>query len=180
MGALSIFSVISWSIYKILVPILVQISWIFQNTPSFSNFDVFEWSYAENGPIWATPENLPFFKNENHLFSYSYVSKVPKWNCAYILLCKKYKNSLKLLNIADIQPPVWIQRKKHPVFTVTKWWSGMTSSPNSALVLRCILKAHKLSKLLASNFLTWTQQTDRQTTIFGHKASHKEKAKVIL
>ena len=64
------FSVISWSILKILVPILVQISWILWNTPSFLNFDVFEWSYGRNKEnlqfrnwrIWATPENLPFLK----------------------------------------------------------------------------------------------------------------------
>ena len=72
---------------------------------------------SENGPIWATPENLPFLKYEIYLlFSYSYGSKVPKWKCAHILLCKKYKNCLKLLNIAEIQPSDWIQRKKkHPV-----------------------------------------------------------------
>jgi len=35
---------------------------------------------SENGPIWATPENLPFFKDEILLlFSYSNGSKVPKW-----------------------------------------------------------------------------------------------------
>ena len=74
---------------------------------------------TENGAIWATPENLPFFKNEIYqLFSYSFGSKVPKWKCAHILLCKKYKNCLKLLNIADLQPPDWIQRKKkHPVLS---------------------------------------------------------------
>ena len=70
---------------------------------------------TENGSIWATPENLPFLKYEiYHLFPYSCGSKVPKWKCAHILLCKKYKNCLKLLNIADLQPPDWIQRKKTP------------------------------------------------------------------
>ena len=72
---------------------------------------------SENGPIWATPENLPFFKDEILLlFSYSYGSKVPKWKCAHILLCKKYKNSIKLLKIADLQPPDWIQRKKSTLY----------------------------------------------------------------
>ena len=55
----SIFSVISWSILKILVPILVQISWILWNTPSFLNFDVFEWSYGRK------KENLQFRKWAN-------------------------------------------------------------------------------------------------------------------
>ena len=69
---------------------------------------------AENGLIWATPENVPFFKDEIYqLFSYSYGSNVPKWKCAHILLCKKYKNCLKLLKIAYLQPPDWIQRKKN-------------------------------------------------------------------
>ena len=72
---------------------------------------------SENGPIWATPENLPFLKYEIYLlFSYSYGSKVPKWKCAHILLCKKYKNSIKLLKIADLQPPDWIQRKKNTLY----------------------------------------------------------------
>ena len=74
---------------------------------------------SENGPIWATPENLPFLKYEIYLlFSYSYGSKVPKWKCAHILLCKKYKNSIKLLKIADLQPPDWIQRKKNTLYNV--------------------------------------------------------------
>ena len=55
----SIFSVISWSILKILVPILEQISWILWNTPSFLNFDVFEWSYGRK------KENLQFRKWAN-------------------------------------------------------------------------------------------------------------------
>ena len=76
-------------------------------------------SEAENGPIWATPENLPFFKDENFpLFSYSYWSNVPKWKCAHILLCKKYKNCLKLPKIADLQPPDWIQRKKNTLYVL--------------------------------------------------------------
>ena len=59
---------------------------------------------SENGPISAIPKNLPFFKDEIYqIFSYSYVSKVPKWKCAHILLCKKYKNCLKLLSIAYLQ-----------------------------------------------------------------------------
>ena len=74
-------------------------------------------SEVENVPIWATPENLPFFKDENFpLFSYSYWSNVPKWKCAHILLCKKYKNCLKLLKIAYLQPPDWIQRKKNTLY----------------------------------------------------------------
>ena len=124
----SIFSVISWSILKILVPILVQIFWILWNTHSFLNFDVLneameerrKISNSENGPIWATPENLPFLKYEIYLlFSYSYGSKVPKWKCAHILLCKKSKNCLKLHTIADLQPPDWIQRKKTTLYVIS-------------------------------------------------------------
>ena len=74
---------------------------------------------SENWPIWATPENLPFFEDEIYpLFSYSYGSKVPKWKCAHNLLCKKYKNCLKLIKIADLQPPDWIQRKKNTLYNL--------------------------------------------------------------
>ena len=60
-----------------------------------------------------------FLKDEIYpLFSYSYWSKVPKWKCAHNLLCKMYKNCLKLLKIADLQPPDWIQRKKNTLYIV--------------------------------------------------------------
>ena len=42
----SIISVISKSIFKILVPILMQISWTFQNTPNICILDEFEDSYG--------------------------------------------------------------------------------------------------------------------------------------
>ena len=42
----SFISVISKSIFKILVPILLQISWIFQNTPNILNFDDTEGRYG--------------------------------------------------------------------------------------------------------------------------------------
>ena len=75
---------------------------------------------SENWPIWATPENLPFFEDEIYpLFSYSYGSKVPKWKCAHNLLCKKYKNCLKLIKIAVLQPPDWIERKKTPCIKIS-------------------------------------------------------------
>ena len=118
----SIFSVISWSILKILVPILVQISWILWNTPSFLNFDVFEWSYGRNKENLqfrklanlSHPWKSSFFEDEIYpLFSYSYGSNIPKWKCAHNLLCKKYKNCSKLIKIAVLQPPDWIQRKKN-------------------------------------------------------------------
>ena len=53
-------------------------------------------SEVENVPIWATPENLPFFKDEIYqLFSYSCGSNIPKWMFADILQCKKYKILIK-------------------------------------------------------------------------------------
>ena len=105
----------------------MQISLIFLNTPSFLTFDVFEWSYARNKENlhfrkWANfshPWNFPFFKDKIFkLFSYSYWSIVPKWKCAHNLLCKKYKNRLKLHNIAELQPPDWIQRKKNTLYNM--------------------------------------------------------------
>ena len=75
----SIFSVISWSILKILVPILVQISWILWNTPSFLNFDVFEWSYGRN------KENLQIRKWAN--LSHPWKSSFFKiWNLSTFFL----------------------------------------------------------------------------------------------
>ena len=75
----SIFSVISWSILKILVPILVQISWILWNTPSFLNFDVFEWSYGRN------KDNLQFRKlaNLSHPWKSSFFWR---WNLSTFFL----------------------------------------------------------------------------------------------
>ena len=75
----SIFSVISLSILKILVPILVQISWILWNTPSFLNFDVFEWSYGRK------KENLQFRKWAN--LSHPWKSSFFKiWNLSTFFL----------------------------------------------------------------------------------------------
>ena len=60
----SIISDISWTILQILVPILLQISWIFQNTPNFCNLMVLKGvmdkkqknQTLENMPFWANPE----------------------------------------------------------------------------------------------------------------------------
>ena len=104
MGALSFWYVWATGIRKKLINLTLKKRKIFRggwNWPIFSLI------------FWGLP--LPFFKDEIYqLFSYSYVSKVPKWKCTHILLCKKYKNCLKLLKIADLQPPDWIQRKKTP------------------------------------------------------------------
>ena len=72
---------------------------------------------SKNWPIWATPENLPFFEDEIYpLFSYSYGSKVPKWKCAHNLLCKKYKILHKTPQNSCLRAP-WLnpKKKKHPV-----------------------------------------------------------------
>ena len=71
---------------------------------------------AENGPISATPENLPFFEGEFcQLFSYFYGSKVPKKKSAHIILCKKFKKCLiKLIYSPRLNP----KKKKHPVHTL--------------------------------------------------------------
>ena len=91
---------------------------------------------TENWPIWATPKNLPFFKDEIYqLFSYSYGPKVPKWKCAHILLCKKYKYSIKLLKIADLQPPDWVQRKKNTLYITRCVFFTVRASIYSCLAL---------------------------------------------
>ena len=74
----SIISDISWTILQILVPLLLQISWIFQNTPNIYNFDDFEGSYGqrikkldiEKYAILSQPWNWTFFEDEIfHFFS---------------------------------------------------------------------------------------------------------------
>ena len=59
---------------------------------------------AKNWPISATPENLPFFKGEIYqlLFLITVAQTYQNEN-AHILLCKMYKNSLKLHNKANLQ-----------------------------------------------------------------------------
>ena len=50
-------------------------------------------SVSRNWAISSQPRNLTFLEDEIfQLFSHSYGSKVPKWNCAHILLWKKSKN----------------------------------------------------------------------------------------
>ena len=90
---------------------------------------------SENGPIGGTPKNLPVFKDETYqLFSYSYGLKVPKWKCAHILLYKMYKHCTKLINIADIQPPDWIQRKKNTLYiSLSPLLLGNRRAPDLAL-----------------------------------------------
>ena len=69
---------------------------------------------------WATlshPWNLTFL--ENNIFkpsSYLYGLKVPKWNCAHILLWKTAKNIRKTPKNSWFTAP-WLnpKKKKHPV-----------------------------------------------------------------
>ena len=99
---------------------------------------------TENGSIWATPENLPFLKNEIYqLFSYSFGPKVPKWKCAHILLCKKYKNCLKLLNIADLEHILESKEKKTPcTYNITTFDKGFCLS-SDWLISFLIIKPKK-------------------------------------
>ena len=96
-----IISDISQAIFEILVPIWQQISWIFGNTPNILYWNGFEGSYGQKTQnseirkyaILSQPRKLTFFVDEIfQFFSYPYGSKVPKWNCAHILLWEKSKN----------------------------------------------------------------------------------------
>ena len=68
----SIISAISWTILQILVPISLQISWIFQNSPNIYDFDGFEGSYGrktkkirhQKYAILSQPWNLTFCKDD--------------------------------------------------------------------------------------------------------------------
>ena len=68
----SIISDISWTILQILVPILLQISWIFQNTPNIYNLMVLKRvmdkkpkkSDIRKYAILSQPWDLTFFEDE--------------------------------------------------------------------------------------------------------------------
>ena len=68
----SIISDISWTILQILVPILLQISWIFQNTPNIYNLMVLnrvmdkkpKKSDIRKYAILSQPWDLTFFEDE--------------------------------------------------------------------------------------------------------------------
>ena len=73
---------------------------------------------SRNGATLSHPWNLTFFEDDIfQLFSYFYGLKVPKWNYAHILLCKKAKNIRKTpkntcftapwLRTTLLNDPVW-------------------------------------------------------------------------
>ena len=59
----SIISDISQSIFKIFVPIWLQISWIFRNTPNILYWNGFEESYGQKKHKTQKSENMPFWAN---------------------------------------------------------------------------------------------------------------------
>ena len=80
-----IFSVISYSILKISVPIWLQISWIFQNTPNFCILDEFEGSYCR-------------FSTKGHFFRhpvYKWKISSLKKGCLKFGQCREWKASIK-------------------------------------------------------------------------------------
>ena len=90
---------------------------------------------SETGPIWATPENLPFLKMKIIIFFLiPMYQKYQNESAPIFCYAKSTKNCLKLLRIADLQPLDWIQRKKkHPVDM--KHWSRLCNFVYSYNVL---------------------------------------------
>ena len=84
----SIISVISLPILQILVPILLQISWILQNTPNTLNFDDFEGSWSqkttknEKSEIILSVFVVEKYQNESPPIFYN--GKRPKTNKKYL------------------------------------------------------------------------------------------------
>ena len=74
---------------------------------------------AENGPIWATPENLPFLKMRFINFFLIPVAQMYQNESAPIFYyAKSKKYCLKLPKKAVLQPPEWIQRKKNTLYYI--------------------------------------------------------------
>ena len=74
---------------------------------------------TENGPIWATPENLPFLKMKFiNFFLIPMDQKYQNESAPIFCYAKSRKYCLKLLIIAVLQPPDWIQRKKNTLYFV--------------------------------------------------------------
>ena len=111
-----IISDILWTILLILLPILLQISWIFQNTPNFCNLMVLmgvmekktKNQTTENMPFWANPEIQPFLKMR--FFNFFLNHMVQKYQNEispifyYGISAKTNEIDLKIPNI---QPPDW-------------------------------------------------------------------------
>ena len=112
----SIFSDISSTILQILVPILLQFSWIFQNTPNNYNLMVLKGvmdkkqkkSDIGKYAILSQPWNLTFFQDEifqfflNHMVQ-KYQNEIPPIFYYGI----STKTNEKDLKIPNLQPPDW-------------------------------------------------------------------------
>ena len=100
----AIISDISSSILKILVPILLQISWIFQNISNFLHLDGFEESYGQKTKKIGNQKNVNLSKSWNLTFFqhkiieflfHSCGPRIPKWNFAHLAWSKQAKNIRK-------------------------------------------------------------------------------------
>ena len=85
----SIFSDISQSILKILVPILLQISWIFQNIPNFLQLDGFEETYGQKTKNIGNRKNANLSKTWNVTFFDDNISKL-----FFIPVVQEYLNEI--------------------------------------------------------------------------------------
>ena len=107
------------------MPILLQISWIFQNTPNFLHLYDFEGSCDQKPEKLeirkfanlSQPWNLAFFHSENfQLFFYPYAQVVPKQKIAYIWQPKEHKNNMKTSkNESHKSLQNWPDVLQHPV-----------------------------------------------------------------
>ena len=112
------------------MPILLQISWIFQNIPNFLHLDGFEESYGQitkkignqKNVNLSKSWNLTFFQDKiSELFFYSCGPRIPKWNCAHHLWSKQAKNIRKTSKNSWFTAPCFRTRQTgHPVGSISE------------------------------------------------------------
>ena len=121
----SIISDISPSILKILEPILLQISWIFQNIPNFLHLDGFEETYGQktknignqNNDNLSKSWNLTFFEYKiSELLFHSCCLRIPTWKFAHLEWSKQVKYNRKTPRYSWYLDPSFRTRQTgHPV-----------------------------------------------------------------
>ena len=107
------------------MPILLQISWIFQNIPNFLHLDGFEESYGQiikkignqKNVNLIKSWNLTFFQDKiSELFFHSCGPRIPKWNCAHLEWSKQAKKIRKTPKNSWFTAPCFRTRQTgHPV-----------------------------------------------------------------
>ena len=157
----SIISDNSPSILKICVPILLQISWIFQNIPNFLHLDGFEESYGQIIKKIRNQKNVNLSKSWNLTFFQDKIS-----DFFFIPVVQEYLNEIsptlhgpnklktsgKPLRIADLQPPASGQDKPDTLYILYLWEYYMTGCTHDQRLRTMMLR--RSNKILFFNILS--------------------------